>query len=396
MKHALMSVLLSPIAISAYALEYAPGQAHHPLHNFTPIGASTALPLGLSPQQVRKAYGIDQIKNQGEGQIIAIVDAYDDPFAEYDLGVFNTTFNLPPCTTANGHFKKIYASGTKPATDKSWASEIALDVEWAHAIAPGATIYLVEAKSAAMTDLYDAIQVAIKMGANVVSLSWGGAESSSELDRDKIFNIPNVTFVSSSGDSGYATSYPAASPYVISVGGSTLMTDWDGNYTSETAWAGSGGGLSTIEAVPAYQQTYPIPNNPLQKRGIPDVSYNAGMGMAVYNSVPDPFSGATGWGAIGGTSAGSPQWSAIIAIANSKAKKNIPKVGALLYKIATNNYARAYHDVTTGQNGSCDYYCQAREGYDYVTGLGSPHTANAPQTGQPRIPGLINMLVRGY
>ena len=137
-------------------------------------------------------------------------------------------------------------------------------------------------------------------------MSWGGGEDSSQVDLDNVFKTSTATFTASSGDSGYGVSYPASSPYVIAVGGTTLNIDANGNRLSETAWSGSGGGISTIEAIPAYQQTYPIPNNTQQKRGVPDVSYNAdpNTGFSVYNSIPDE-SGNAGW-----------QWSAAPALAH--------------------------------------------------------------------------------
>ncbi len=372
-KYSLISLFLSSISASAFALNDNPGEAHHPIRIMPPTATSVLEPLGLSPKEVKQAYGIDKITNQGEGQTIAIIVAYDDPFAESDLAFFNQTFGLPPCTTANGKFKRIFASGTQPTLDKGWAAEIALDVEWAHAIAPAAKIYLVEAKTAMAPDLDQAIQVAINMGANVVSMSWGNLEYNGQLARDSMFNNPNVTFVASSGDSGHLASYPATSPYVISVGGTILNINYaTGEYGSETAWPGSGGGLSAIEPEPNYQKRFPIPNNPNNMRAIPDVAYNAGMGIPVYNSVPDPQTGQTGWFAIGGTSAGAPQWSAIIAIAHSIAGKHIANLRQRLYRIAANQPSTNYHDITTGSNGTCDYYCQARAGYDYVTGFGTP------------------------
>lgn len=379
------TALLSFTVASAYAADYIPGRAHHPIHIKKTPAYMHQRPSGLSPQQIRMAYGLNQIVAQGKGQIIAIIDAFDHPAIESDLAVFNTAFALPACTTANGCFKKIYATGTKPRTDSGWAGEIALDVEWAHAIAPQAKIYLVEAASDSIFDLFQAIRVALNQGANVVSMSWGGGEAGSELNLDKVFKSSTATFTASSGDSGFGVSYPATSPYVIAVGGTTLKIDAQGNRISETAWRGSGGGLSTIEAAPDYQQAYPLPNNPALKRGIPDVSYNADpqTGVSVFNSIPDD-SGDSGWAIVGGTSAGAPQWAGIVAVANSILRINIPQMGSLLYKIAKNRYDLTYYDILTGTNGRCGYYCQTRLNYDYVTGLGSPHSLY-----------LVNMMIRG-
>ena len=228
------------------------GYARPPIHV---RGNATKAPTGLSPVQVRHAYGFDLITNQGAGQTIAIVDAYDDPNIESDLGVFDTKFGLLPCTTANGCFRKIYASGSKPNTNAGWSLEISLDVEWSHAIAPAAKIILVEAASNSFTNLLAAVTTAVNNGASVVSMSWGGGESSGEISYDFHFAVNGVTFTASSGDSGSGVEYPAASPS-LSVGGTSLNVGSGGNYVSETAWSGSGGGQSAIEGEPLYQSTF--------------------------------------------------------------------------------------------------------------------------------------------
>lgn len=377
LKYLFIVALLSSItAANADNLSSKPNKVLHPIHIKKMPEYMLKAPSGFSPQQIKTAYGIDKITNQGDGQIIAIVDAYDDPFAEYDLGIFSTQFNLPACTTANGCFKKIYDQ-VLPRSDAGWSSEIVLDIEWAHAIAPLAKIYLVEAKSDNPDDLYKAIQLAVNNGANIVSLSWGAPEGPwvQIFNYDQYFKVPNVTFVTSSGDSGSGVLFPASSPYVISVGGTSLKVDpRTGKRISETAWAGSSGGVSVIEPATDQQKAYPLPNNPQQKRGVPDVSFNAdpNTGYSVYNSMPNP-QGEKGWLVIGGTSAAAPQWAALLALANSMAKRNIPAISRL-YDIAKKNYKMSYADIIIGQNGTCGYYCQAQVNYDYVTGLGSPHS----------------------
>ena len=329
-------------------------------------------PSGVFPAQMRKAYGIDQLANQGAGQIIGIVDAFDDPNIEADLGVFTTQFGLPPCTTANGCFQKVYASGSQPSTNAGWTVEISLDVEWAHTIAPQATILLVEAASASFTDLFAAVDVAVQHGASVVSMSFGGRESSSETANDSHFSVPNVTFVASSGDSGHGASYPAASPFVLSVGGTTLTVQPDGTYVSETAWSGSGGGMSRYEAEPAYQ-------NAVQQTGartVPDVAMDAdpNTGVPVFDSINDQ--GHVNWSQVGGTSLSAPMWSALIAIANSS-RAALSK--APLTAVQTSIYSTLFtdlNDIAGGTNGRCPVACKAVPGYDQVTGLGSP-IANA-------------------
>jgi subtilase family serine protease len=337
------------------------GYARPPIHV---KGNATSGPKGYTPTQVRHAYGFDTIPNQGQGQTIAIVDAYDDPNIASDLAKFQTTFGIGPC-----NFQKVYAAGSKPKTDAGWSLEIALDVEWACAIAPLANIVLVEAASNSFANLLAAVDVAVGRNASVVSMSWGGGEFSSETAYDSHFNINGVTFTASSGDSGSGVEYPAASPWVVAVGGTTLKLDPAGNVVSETAWSGSGGGISVYEGVQSWQASQG------SKRGIPDVAYDAdpNTGFPVYDSVR--YQGQAGWFQVGGTSAGAPQWAAFIALVNSGRAQQSPVKPALsgtaspIYGVANSN---TITDITSGSNGSCGAVCTAVQGYDYVTGLGSP------------------------
>ena len=245
-------------------------------------------PNGFTPAQIRHAYGFDQIANQGAGQIIGIVDAYDDANAESDLAVFNAQYNLPPCTSSNGCFRKIYGGSKRPVANANWALEISLDVQWAHAIAPKATILLVESTTNSLADLLAGVDAAVRGGASVVSMSWTVGEFSSESRQDNHFVSSGVTFLAASGDAGSGAAYPASSPDVVGVGGTALTLDDSGNYLSEVAWSGSGGGTSAYEREPLYQSLLGIPNNARGYRGAPDVSYNANpaTGFAVYDSIP--------------------------------------------------------------------------------------------------------------
>jgi subtilase family serine protease len=321
-------------------------------------------PTGTTPAQMVVAYGFSQLPNQGAGQTIALIDAYDDPNIESDLGVFDTEFGLPACTTDNGCFTKVYASGKQPTGNPSWGVEISLDVEWAHAIAPQAKIVLVEASNAFNFALYNAVDAGVSSGASVVSMSWGGGESSSETRHDRHFNVPYVTFLASSGDDGYGVNYPAASPYVVGVGGTTLTIQSNGTYVSETAWSGSGGGISAYEPQPQYQAG--VVNSTF--RAVPDVAYDAdpNTGVPVYDSY-----GYGGWVQVGGTSMAAPEWGALFAIVNSMraAESKAPINGALPYLYAL---TADLHDVITGSNGSCGQLCTAGPGYDEVTGNGTP------------------------
>jgi subtilase family serine protease len=231
-------------------------------------------------------------------------------------------------------------------------------------------------------ELYNAVDVAVDCGASVVSMSWGTPEFSAESVFDHHFYDPaGVTFVASSGDNGNPGLYPAASPYVVAVGGTRLPLDRRGNRAGpETAWSGSGGGISPYEPLPSYQSDYPIPATG-GYRGYPDVSYNADpvTGFAVYLS--HPYNGVSGWVVLGGTSAGTPQWAALIALANERRNgDNLSSDNLLsspLYDAAKQQrwyyHYGAYLDVKSGSNGACGAVCTATRGYDFVTGLGSPN-----------------------
>jgi subtilase family serine protease len=252
--------------------------------------------------------------------------------------------------------------------NSGWALEAALDTQWAHAIAPNAKILLIEAKSASLTDLLAAVDYARSRSDVVaISMSWGGNEFSGESNYDYHFtSIYGATWFASSGDSGNGVSWPAVSSKVIAVGGTKLTFNLDGSLLSETAWSGSGGGLSLYEPEPSYQVLYNVPNAN-GKRAVPDVSYNAdpNSGVSVYDSTL--IQGQRGWFQIGGTSAGAPQWAAIKSLGLSASNDKF-------YTDATTAYPSYFRDITSGTNGACVLYCTAATGYDYVTGLGSPLT----------------------
>ncbi|HTU91789.1 MAG TPA: hypothetical protein VMF69_17030 [Gemmataceae bacterium] len=336
---------------------------------------SSGQPAGFSPQQISQAYGFNQIyfengaiKGNGSGQTIAIVDAYNQPDLASDLQTFDAAYGLP----APPSLQVVNENGgsSLPASNTDWGMEESLDVEWAHAMAPGANIILVEANSSSYSDLMTAVNYARNQpGVSVVSMSWGSSEWSDESYYDSYFTTPTghqgVTFIASSGDDG-TVEYPSTSPNVLAVGGTQLTTDSAGDYVSEVAWSGSGGGISTVEAQPSYQQG--VVTQTSAYRAVPDVAYNASSASpyAVYDT-----SGYNGWIEVYGTSAGAPQWAALVAIADQGralegegsldgASQTLPT----LYQLPQSDF----HDITSGSNGSYS----AGPGYDLVTGRGSP------------------------
>jgi hypothetical protein len=358
------------------------GPVAHPMFEVGRLVSNPTVPAGaFTPAQIQQAYGFNAVSfggvhGDGTGQTIAIVDAQDDPNIQSDLNAFDAQFGLPATTVTRVN----QAGGTTyPATDSTggWELEVALDVEWAHAMAPGAKLLLVEANSSSDSDLLAGVDYA-SAHANVVSMSWGGSEFSGENSAayENHFVRAGVTFVASSGDSGAPVSWPAASPNVLAVGGTALTLGSGNSYASESGWSGSGGGPSAFETQPSYQTG--VVSQTTTGRANPDVAYNASpsTGFAVYDSF-NYQGNSYGWITIGGTSAGAPQWAALLAVADQGRalgsqpaldSTNSQEVSTTLYK---NAVPGEFHDVTGGTStGSPNY--TAGPGYDYVTGLGSP------------------------
>ncbi len=347
-------VLHPPRADAAY--HFANFKGTPPIHV---LGSTTKSPVGMTPQQIKAIYHLPQTGGKGT---IAIIDAYNDTTVEADLAAFDKQFGLPACTKANGCLIQ-HLMRAKESSNSGWAMETALDVEWAHAIAPNAKILLVEATTQSGANLVKAVDYAASQkGVVSISMSWGGAEFPEETSLDSHFkSVSGALFFASSGDSGTGASWPASSPGVIGVGGTHVALNASGAFSSETAWSGSGGGISAYEKEPAYQSAYSIAKaNGM--RAIPDVSYNADpkSGFPVYKGGK--------WQKVGGTSAGAPQWAAIAALGSgiTSARMYADK--------AAPNASSYFRDIVSGTNGSCGYLCTARKHYDYVTGLGSPLT----------------------
>ncbi|MES1213837.1 MAG: fibronectin type III domain-containing protein, partial [Singulisphaera sp.] len=329
---------------------------------------------GYTPAQIRAAYGISSLSfgstaADGSGQTIAIIDAYNDPNIQSDLKAFDAALGIadPPS------FKVVNQNGgsTLPSVDPAggWEGEIALDVEWAHAIAPGANIILVEANSASDTDLFAAVNWARQQaGVSVISMSWGSDDSAANASYDQALSSQylvtpsghqGITFVASSGDDGHPN-FPAESPNVLAVGGTDLYLTASGAITKETAWTPTTSGGQTWSGGGGVSQEF-------SGRKVPDVAYNAGIGMAVY----DTYGSDHGWVSIGGTSAGAPQWAALIAIANQgRALAGLSTLNGATQTLTALYAAPAsdFHDITTGST----QFQSAGVGYDLATGLGSP------------------------
>jgi subtilase family serine protease len=318
---------------------------------------------GLTPAQITSAYGLSgQNFNaqaaDGTGQTIAIVDAYNDPNIAAELSTFDSTYNLP----APPSLIVVGQTGTSalPRTDAGWAGEEAMDVEWAHAIAPGASLILVETDSSEMPDLTAGVKTAASLaGVSVVSMSWGGPEFHYVTNYDRIFTAGGVTFVASGGDGGRSSGaqWPASSGLVVGVGGTTLQVGAGGAYVGETAWAGSSGGYSTIETEPSYQSTVQSSGF----RSTPDVAFDGDTATGVSVYAIDPGNGQGAWITAGGTSLGAPAWAAIMAIVDQgRALSGAGTLGSFQTLTALYSLPASDFHVIGG-------------GYRPSTGLGSPN-----------------------
>ncbi len=321
-----------------------------------------ATPSGFGPADLRSAYNLPS--TGGSGKTIAIVDAFDNPNAESDLGKYRSQFGLPPCTTANGCFRKVNEQGQPsplPTADSGWGSEISLDLDMASAVCPSCNLLLVEASQASTDDLGTSVNTAVALGASVVSNSYGGSEDGTIVTADsKYFDHPGVLITASSGDSGFGVQYPASSAHVTAVGGTSLVKSSSARGWSEGAWNGAGSGCSGFIAKPSWQH-----DSGCSMRMEADVSAVAdpNTGVAVYDG---------GWTVYGGTSVASPVVAAVYALTG-----NVGVDGSYSYV-----HTSFFNDVTSGSNGSCSpsYECTAGVGYDGPTGNGTPNGSDMAGT----------------
>ena len=328
---------------------------------------------GYGPSTLQSAYALPS-STAGSGETVAVVDAYDDPDAASDLATYRSDWGLPAC--GSGCFQKVNEEGQASplpaaAGSNGWDVEESLDIDMVSAICPLCHIILVEANSADTADLGAGVNAAVSLGADFVSNSYGGSESSSDTTYDsEYYNHPGVAVTASAGDDGYGVSYPAASQYVTSVGGTSLSTASNSRGWTETVWGsssggeGTGSGCSADDPKPSWQT-----DTGCSKRTDNDVAAVAdpNTGLAVY----DTYSQG-GWLEVGGTSASSPIIAATFALGGTPAAGTYPS--SYIYKHTSNLF-----DVTSGADGSCSptYLCTAGAGYDGPTGWGTPDGVTA-------------------
>ena len=344
----------------------------HAKSNYVPQAVNPALtPSGYGPSSLQSAYNLPSA-TAGSGQRVYIIDAYDDPNAESDLAVYRSQYGLPACTTANGCFQKLNQNGLTspmPSPNSGWAGEISLDVDMVSAICPNCGITLIESTNNG-SSLYTAVKEAATLGGKFVSMSWGGGESSTESSVDSAyFKSAGVVYTASTGDSAYSggVEYPAASPLVVAVGGTSLTSAANSRGWTESVWKtnsseGAGSGCSSYETKPAWQSV--ISSTVCSRRADADVSAVAdpATGVAVYQTY-----GGGGWSVYGGTSAAAPLIASVYALAGTPGSTDKPSSWP---------YANtgSLNDVTTGNNGTCSpsLLCTAAPGWDGPTGLGTP------------------------
>jgi subtilase family serine protease len=323
----------------------------------------SANPVGYGPSDLQSAYSLPS-STRGSHETVAVVDGYDDPSAEHDLGVYRAQFGLSACTTANGCFRKVDQTGgvDYPQPDGGWSQEISLDLDMVSAICPNCHILLVEATTTSMANLGAAEDTAVALGANAVSNSYGGPDASDD-SYGRYYHHDGVAIVASAGDNGYGVSYPASSKWVTAVGGTTLSRSSASRGFTESAWSDSGSGCSS-DNVTTWQ---PQSTTGCPDRAVADVAAVADpvTGVAVYDSYA--YQNTDGWLTFGGTSASSPIIAAVYALAGNTSE------------ISNASYIWAHHtwlrDVTSGSNGSCatKQWCNAQPGWDGPTGWGTPN-----------------------
>ncbi|MFE3263577.1 kelch repeat-containing protein [Streptomyces sp. NPDC059215] len=363
------------------ATDYAPADCHKPgagknvAQCFTLVytgdsghraRANGPAPTSLGPQDIKAAYNLPA---GGQGQTVAIVDAYGDSHAEEDLAVFRSHYGLPACTTANGCFRKTDQDGgtSYPADDAGWAMETALDLDAVSSACPACNILLVQASTPTLDNLSSAVDTAVALGAKFVSNSYGlPGESSDQTSYDKHYDHPGVVITVSTGDEGNVQSWPATNPHVTAVGGTRLVRDTSAaRGWGETAWEAGGSGCSRFEPQPNFQAAL---TTGCDRRATADISAVAdpATGLGIYNTL-----GNDGWTQVGGTSLSAPLVAAMYALAGTPAEDTYP----VSYPFTGHH---GLFDITEGSDGGCGtLLCNAGDGWDGPTGMGSPNGVTA-------------------
>ncbi len=340
-------------------------------------GGGSTTPSGYGPTDLQSAYNLaSAISGMSGTPTVAVVDAYNDPNAASDLAFYRSYWQLPSCTTTSGCLTIEGQGGSTsslPRNDAGWSEEISLDLDMVSAICPYCHILLVEANSASYVDLGTAVDTAASTsGVVAISNSYGGSEFSGEASYDSYYAHSGIAVTASAGDSGYGVEYPAASPYVVAVGGTTLKLTSSG--WSQTVWSGTGSGCSAYELIPSWQ---PSVQGTCTMRTVGDVAAVADpqTGVAVYDSFREP-----GWMVFGGTSVASPIVASIFALAGNTGNFKLTGTDSTA---ASGFYASLdpLNKVTYGSNGSCgNYLCNASDslstGYNGPTGMGTPNGTN--------------------
>ncbi|HEY1642894.1 MAG TPA: carboxypeptidase regulatory-like domain-containing protein [Streptosporangiaceae bacterium] len=337
------------------------------------IQANVAGPLttALGPADIQSAYDLPAAG--GAGMTVAVVDAFGYDNAEADLATFRSYYGLPACTTQNGCFTKVDQSGgaSYPADNSGWAEETALDLDAVSSACPLCHVLLVEGNSTAFDDLGTAVDTAVRLGAQFVSNSYGIAgEDPAEASLDHYYDHPGTVVTAATGDSGGLVSYPASSPDVTAVGGTTLTRDASAaRGWTESAWASGGAGCSAYEPRPAYQQ--PVSADCPGNRATADIAADANpsTGLSVFDTDQE-----AGWMQVGGTSLSAPLMAAMYALAGPPAAGTYP----VTYPYDDPSQSGDLHDVASGSDGTCGtLLCTAGPGWDGPTGLGTPNGVSA-------------------
>jgi subtilase family serine protease len=342
------------------------------------------LPSGYTPAQITTAYGLNgitftsssgtKVAADGSGQTIALIEAYSDPNIQATLNAFDAEYGLPNIT-----LNVINQAGSQ--TDTGWAGEESADVEWAHVMAPGAAIDVIEAapgnSDTSFNDIMAAVQTANMIkGVTVVSMSWGSSEFNGEASYDSYFTTPGITYIASSGDNA-VVEWPSTSPNVLSVGGTSLFLNSSGAYETESGWIDAGGGLSQYENEPSYQQSVQSTGD----RSTPDVSFDAdpNTGLSVYLIPPNSTSGQGYWGVFGGTSGGAPSWAGIIAVIDQgralagQGSLSTAQTLTTLYSAPSISYHQVAETPSQGGSGGGTNTAINTTTYNTQSGLGTPN-----------------------